>query len=109
MTDQVKGLLFEAHRRNDMLEQIKPIGKRWLGLGTEAAYRPAIAAGLMVFHDGQNPPPRCKGWLTLTPKGVKALKGLEPEFTERLDAWKRGGYERTLAAQYSLMGGLSRR
>jgi hypothetical protein len=61
MTHRVKQLLFEAYRRNEMSdswEKEKSIRFRWLGLGTEAAYRPIIDAGLMVFHDGRTPPKR---------------------------------------------------
>ena len=110
LSKSVKSLLFEAYRRNMMegsFEENKPIQRRWLGLGTEDAYRPAIDAVLMVFHDGRTPPPRCMGWLVMTEKGVKALQEHEDEFKVVLDEIKERGYEKTYLSQYMLAGGLT--
>ena len=108
---QVRGLLFEAYRRNGMFdphEQAKPIDQRWLGLGTEAAYRPVLEAGLMTFHDGQIPPPRCMGWLCLTEKGIAAFDDLSKEFAEIMAELKRDkGYQGSYVAHYMLAGGLT--
>jgi hypothetical protein len=109
MRTQLRKLLFEAYRRDDMAdarERSKPLHERWLGLGTEAAYRPAIEAGLMRFHDGRTPPPRCMGWLVLTPAGISTLWGLRREFEEQLAGLKRTRYPQQLRAQYQLCGGL---
>jgi hypothetical protein len=115
----LKGLLFEAYRRNDMTESVrpnglemqKPLSERWLGLGTEAAYRPALAAGLMRFHDGQTPPPRCMGWLCLTDAGIKEIQKHEEEFKRVLGLLKAdtttGGYACSYAANYMLAGGIT--
>jgi hypothetical protein len=113
MTTTIKQLLFEAYRRNDMsdpFERRKPMTRRWVGLGTEAAYRPAIKAGLMVFHDGIAPPPRCMGWLCLTEKGLVALREFESEFAQRL-AFLKGNtaYHNSILSQYTLAGGISSR
>ena len=77
-------LMIEAIRRIKMAdrhEKSKPILERWVGLGTEAAYRPAIKAGLMKFVRQFSldpvPPPRCMGWLHLTPKGLKVLRQIK--------------------------------
>lgn len=79
----IKGLLFEAYRRNNMadhFEKTKRLSQRWLGLGTAAAYRPVIQAGLMRFYNGRTPPPRCMGWLCLTEQGIKKMQEHEEEF-----------------------------
>ena len=74
MKQSIRVLLDEALRRNALMTQRdKNILSRWLGLGTEAEYRPAIKEGLMVFWDKKVPPPRCMGWLCLTEKGVTIL------------------------------------
>jgi hypothetical protein len=111
----LKGLLFEAYRRNDMAESVrpnglevqKPLSERWLGLGTEAAYRSALAAGLMRFHDGQTPPPRCMGWLCLTDAGIKEMQRYEEEFKCMLDFLKARDYPQSYAANYMLAGGIT--
>lgn len=106
----VKKLLFEAYRRNQMcddFEKGKPLEKRWLGLGTEAAYRPALEQGLMAFHDGRVPPKRCMGWLVLTQEGIKAMEKLEEEFKTVLDDMVRSGYLDTLLANYQMLGGIT--
>lgn len=93
MTQRMKALLFEAYRRNEMCldthEHSKPMTQRWLGLGTEAAYRPVLDAGLMRFHDGRTPPKRCMGWLCLTEEGVEILKAHEAEFQEKLEQLRK--------------------
>lgn len=106
----VNELLFEAYRRLDMgdeWERSKPLLRRWVGLGTAAAYRPVIEAGYMMFHNGITPPARCMGWLVLTEKGVEKLKELEPIFSERLRGWKtHTDYPSSILANYMLAGGL---
>ena len=112
MKTSVKRLLFEAYRRNDMgdsHEKSKDLKNRWLGLGTEAAYRAGIEAGYFIFHDGRTPPRGCMGWLVLTDEGIKAMNSLEDEFRTRLDAMKEAGYGESRFANYQLMGGLVRR
>lgn len=106
----VKQLLFEAYRRSRMNgepDKGKPLEQIWLGLGTEATYRPAIDAGLMKFHDGQTPPKRCMGWLVLTDKGVEKLREYEPEFEKRMEKMVKSGYWQTYEAHYELMGGIT--
>lgn len=77
MKASVERLLLEAYRRNGIGNKAgQGITERWLGLGTEAEYRPAIAEGLMVWHDGIPPPKRILGWLCLTNKGAGALLDL---------------------------------
>lgn len=96
-------LLFEAYRRNEMsdgFEKSKPIGERWLGLGTAAAYRVMIDSGLMRFFDGETPPPRCLGWLVLTEAGIKVMNEHKPEFQEIFDGMKRSGYDQSILSQY---------
>lgn len=116
MVTEIERLLFEAYRRNAMIdsanrfeiEKAKPFTKRWLGLGTEAAYRPAIRAGLMVFHDGKTPPPRCMGWLILTKKGAIAYKEHENRLSTKWKSiLKDPDYQRSLLAHYQLAGGLT--
>jgi hypothetical protein len=112
LTMPQKRLLFEAYRRNDMAVEShadwqlkKPLDQRWLGLGSRAAYRSVLDAGLMVFHDGQNPPPRVSGWLVLTSWGVTALFECENEFKQALSDLKRNfDYQRSLRSQYNLAG-----
>ena len=110
---QIKGLLFEAYRRNSMgneHEQSKPVDKRWLGLGTAVAYGPALTAGLMRFHDGRTPPLRCMGWLCLTEQGITALDGFSKEFAEIMAKLKKDPvYQRSYLAHYQLAGGLTGR
>ena len=87
LTKRVTALLFEAYRRNEMCdsyEKARPLTQRWLGLGTEAAYRPMLATGLMRFHDGENPPRRCMGWLCLTDAGARAMKEQSRRFQHAL-------------------------
>ena len=113
ISKRIESLLFEAYRRNDMAdsyEKAKPMNKRWLGLGTEAAYRPAIKAGLMRFFDRRTPPPRCMGWLVLTDDGIKVYESLEEGFSEVMEDIKQNtNYSKSYTANYILMGGLSRR
>jgi len=110
MSVAVRRLLFEAYRRNRMADDVenrKPLEQRWLGLGSKSAYRPVLEAGLMRFHDGENPPPRCMGWLVLTPEGVAAMKGLEDEFAEAMDRLEADpAYQRSIRANYLLAGGI---
>ena len=109
MKHKIIALLFEAYRRNvqaNRHELSKPIAKRWLGLGTEAAYRPAINAGLMLFHDGHTPPVRCMGWLVLTDAGVKAMQEHKKEFALILRKMNKRGYQNSIEAQYQLAGGI---
>jgi hypothetical protein len=112
MNVKIRALLLEAYRRNEMAdahEKAKPILDRWLGLGTAAAYRPALEAGLMRFH-GCTPPPRCMGWLCLTQTGLDAMQSQQKDFSERLAYRKqkaansRQGY----LDSYQLAGGLTR-
>jgi hypothetical protein len=110
MSPDIKSLLFEAYRRNDIAdshERSKPMTKRWLGLGTKSAYAPAIKAGIMVFHDGKEPGDRIMGWLCLTDKGLAAYRQLEGEFAEHLKFLKNEtAYPRTVFSRFSLAGGL---
>lgn len=109
MNIEIKELLFEAYRRNDMAdsqEKAKPLEKRWLGLGTAAAYRPVLDKGLMVFHNGKVPPKMCMGWLCLTPAGVVAMESCSSEFSEALEKLKKTNYKRSYLSQYMLAGGL---
>ncbi len=81
-------LLFEAFRRNETansFERSKSFRQRWLGFGTAATYRPALNAGLMVFHDGRIPPPRRKNWLCLTSEGAAVLRQFCNEFAQTLN------------------------
>ena len=93
----------------DAWERAKPLNKRWLGLGTYSAYKSAVDAGYMAWHDGEKPPPRCMGWLVLTDAGIKAMKSCEVEFKATLDIMMERGYARTLSACYMLAGGLRKR
>ena len=77
MNKSVKFLLFEAYRRNEMRdshENSKPLNKRCLGLGTAAAYKPALEAGLMTFHNGRTPPTRCQRFFTDKSRGYIMIK-----------------------------------
>ena len=107
----IKKLLFEAYRRNQMkdIHGTHPLTKRWLGFGTASAYEPIIKAGMMRFHNGQIPPPRCMGWLCLTASGVVALEKHEAEFASLLENLKAEGYEQSVSAQYVFAGGFSSR
>lgn len=104
----VKRLLFEAYRRNRMLDdrnESKDLQARWLGLGTRSAYQPILTAGLMTFV---NPPaPKCMGWLHLTELGVKAMQEHEDEFSLVFDQMVLEGYAGTVLANYQLAGGLT--
>ena len=103
-----KFLLFEAYRRNqipDTHEQAKPLGLRWLGLGTASAYREVLDAGLMTWA-ASVPQKRCMGWLRLTEKGIEVFKDHEAEFKEIMDRMNNSGYQKTLHAQYHMAGGI---
>jgi len=110
---RVKSLLFEAYRRNRMAqaddyESRKSMTERWLGLGTEAAYRPVIEKGLMRFSYGETPKPRWMGWLVLTDSGVAALEELREEFEpvmERLES--NPAYQGSYVANYMTVGGIT--
>jgi hypothetical protein len=107
----VRRLLFEAYRRNqkrDSFMQGQALLDRWLGLGTEAAYRPVLKAGLMRFSSGP-PAKRCMGWLVLTRKGANLMRALTPEFIDRMNALVGAGYNDSLAARFQLAGGITRR
>ena len=113
ISNNAKELLIEALRRNEMFvrnndrhELLKPMYRRWLGLGTLSAYKAALDEGLMQWHNGTVPYPRTQGWLTLTPKGVRALRQVKPEFEWRLADANAAGYQRTFHSQYQLAGGL---
>ena len=112
MDKMTKSLLFEAYRRNEMAndhERAKPITQRWLGLGTAAAYRNVLKGGLMVFHDGRTPPPRCMGWLCLTDVGLDTMRTMESEFSHCLADMRKAGYKSSLRANFMLAGGFSSR
>ena len=66
-------LMIEALRRYCMFHPGEPLHQAWIGLGTEADYRPAIKDELMKWHDNKQPPPRCAGWLVLTEKGQEVI------------------------------------
>lgn len=104
-------LLFEAYRRNDMADEVersKPLTQRWLGLGTAAAYAPAIRAGLMVFHDGRTPPARCMGWLRLTQAGIEAMEARREGFESRLRNMKTDqAYTSSYHSRFVLAGGIT--
>lgn len=105
-----KRLLFEAFRRNEMNdshEQTKPLNERWLGLGTKAAYRPVLDAGLMTWHNDREPFKRCMGWLVLTEKGIEVLNYYSPEFKEVLEEMNKVGYQKSYLANYTLAGGFT--
>ena len=83
MNRNLRSQMFEAYRRahmGDSWEKAKPLGQKWIGLGTRSAYKEALDGGYMVFHDGKTP--ECMGWLVLTPKGVDLYCQLAPEFKE---------------------------
>jgi len=114
METKIIQLLFEAYRRNDMArfdksEQAKPLHRRWLGLGTAAAYRSVIQAGLMTFHNGNIPHKRCMGWLCLTDKGIIAMKTLAAKFRfqEQIDLKSKYDYKKSIEFNYMLFGGLT--
>jgi len=69
----IKSLLGEALRRYCLHHAGESLSTAWVGLGTEAQYRPAVDAGLMTWHDGKLPPKRCMGWLVLTKKGEQEI------------------------------------
>lgn len=111
MKAAIKRLLFEAYRRlqmQDSCEQAKPLLKKWVGLGTEAAYRPALNEGLFRFHDDRKPYKRCMGWLCLTEKGAALLQENEAEFKRLLEGMKASGYDNSIIANYTLAGGITR-
>ena len=105
-----KRYLFEAYRHNQMIdprEPIQPLTKRWLGLGTVAAYRPMLKADLMRFHDGEIPPARCMGWLVLTKKGVELYHKYENEFeTEMQRLNESEKYKSSILSCFTVAGGL---
>jgi hypothetical protein len=74
MKTDIQYLMAEALRRSRMpAEKHKPLLQRWVGLGTEAAYRPALRAGLLRWVGSETPRPRIMGWLQLTEKGAAFL------------------------------------
>ena len=83
MKTQVERLMKEACRRFVRFHRGELLAGAWVGLGTEAYYRPAIDAGLMVFHDGRNPPKRCSGWLVLTEAGQKVVLSMLAHYAEK--------------------------
>ena len=108
----IRRALFEAYRRNQMAdahEAAKPLVRRWLGLGSESAYRAALQAGMMRWVHDEPPPKRCMGWLCLTQAGIEAMRAHEAEFAETLARMNAHGYQHTYEAHYVLMGGLSSR
>ena len=77
---KVLNLLLEAHRRNlihgkNDVNKNKPLGARWLGLGTEPEYRQVITDGYMKFVN--YPSFKCMGWLHLTPLGESIILKFE--------------------------------
>ena len=112
LSKRIKSLLFEAFRRNDIAdarERSKPLGLRWLGLGTASAYKTISDAGLMVFHDGRTPPAGCMGWLVLTPAGERAFNEYAGEFSVVLTRLKKETrYNESYASQFQLIGGITR-
>ena len=67
-------LLIEAFRRHITFNEHnhnKPIGEKWLGIGTEPDYRQAVEGGYFQFVS--IPQRRCMAWLRLTPKGVTIM------------------------------------
>jgi len=108
----LRGFMLEAHRRieiGDDAERGLPLTRKWVGLGTAAAYKPMVEAGYMTFHDGKIPPPRCMGWLVFTETGAAKYQELLPDlqraYAEFQKAIKGGnGY----LWEYSLFGGLAR-
>ncbi len=93
----------------DVFDKDKSITQRWIGLGTSAAYRPALNEGLMVFHDGRTPPVRCMGWLVLTEKGAALLEEHGSMFQEILDKLNKiPEYRHSYVANFQLTGGLSK-
>lgn len=67
--------LIEAYRRWICFDEkeTKPLGERWLGLGTPASYREAVKSGYMAWTGGE-PRPSVMGWLKLTPKGEEIMR-----------------------------------
>ena len=105
---RVLELLFEAYRRNQMLDPHKnaqPILDRWLGLGTYSAYKPALDAGMMVFCH-RKPQPRCAGWLHLTALGEKTMNEHATEFKDVLAILEENGYNNSVRANFMLAGEL---
>lgn len=81
--------LTEALRRhflNSDLNRRKVITEQWLGLGTEADYRPAIQEGYMTWISGQ-PAPRIMGWLKVTEKGAAVLEKMKSLGVTEKDFW----------------------
>jgi hypothetical protein len=111
LSKRVTYLLFEAYRRNDLINrqlgEKTPLESRWLGLGTEAAYRPIIEAGLMTWVSGQPTAPRQARWLKLTAAGVEAFAAYEKELSEALAELKRSeAYQREYSSRFQLAGAL---
>jgi len=105
-------LLLEAYRRqeifernNDRHELMKPLGDRWLGLGTQSAYQLGFDAGLFRWI-ASIPQKRCMGWVALTPKGVEAFNELLPELKAEFQQRTRPGYITSILGNYQLSGGL---
>lgn len=107
-------LMLEAYRRNEMFQRtedrhelLKPLGERWIGLGTEPAYRAAFAAGLMRWAPRCGvPAKRCVGWVALTPEGVAQFTEHEAELKAEFQRRKGPRYEASILGNYTLAGGL---
>lgn len=72
---EVMFLMEEANRRKITFHNDKPLNNTWLGLGTEAVYRPAVQNGLMtriISISGRG----ILGWYVLTDKGIELYKKL---------------------------------
>jgi hypothetical protein len=70
MTARAMDLMVEAVRRHTMNSEgnrHKPLGEKWLGLGSKTEYAPALDQGLMQWVSV--PQRGCQGWLKLTPLG----------------------------------------
>lgn len=69
-------LLLEAYRRWVAIgsNPDKSLGDKWLGLGTDAEYRPIIKEGYMIWVNYEAPDPRIMGWLKLTTKGEEVIR-----------------------------------
>lgn len=82
MKTNVYKLLVEALRRFECFA-VRRDGKKWtkedlmnawIGLGTEADYRPTVEAGLMRIAVGASYPDRgCMGWWGLTERGANII------------------------------------
>lgn len=69
--------LIEAYRRwvciGSEMNALKPLGQKWLGLGSASSYKTVIADGYMAWVHGI-PSPRTSGWLRLTLKGEEVMR-----------------------------------